>query len=51
MCATLITVAKKWRGVKITPTLQLELTKMREHLYQPSAAVSTNEEADLQKAA
>ena len=33
MFAALITHAKKWRGVKINPEIQLELVTMREKLY------------------
>jgi transposase-like protein len=49
--ATLITIAKKWRGVKVTPAIQLELMKIREQLYHPSPTPIAIEEVDLKKAA
>lgn len=33
--ASLITASKKWRGVKVTPAVQLQLTKIRQEHYGP----------------
>jgi len=49
--ASLITQAKKWRGVRVNPEIQLALTQIREHLYGPTPPHKIKEEVDLQKAA
>lgn len=41
--ATLITESKKWRGVRVTPTIQLQLTKMSQQRYAPPPPTSLKE--------
>lgn len=49
--ANLITIAEKWRGVGITPEVQLELIKIRDQLYHPSPPAISQQEVPLKKAA
>lgn len=48
--ATLITITKKWRGVKVTPAIQLQLTKIRQERYGPPPPTPLSKEV-LPKAA